>query len=60
LAVVPALMLVAGSEDKASRSVSRVGGWAVENERSAFALRAHVSLREGGYISLSYEEKTSG
>jgi hypothetical protein len=22
----------------------------VENERSAFALRAHMSLREGGYI----------
>jgi hypothetical protein len=35
---------------KASRSrpVSRVGGRAVENERSASALRAHTSLREAG------------
>ena len=44
--------------EKASRErpVSRVGGRAVENERSVSALRAHVSLREGDYISLSYEE----
>ena len=27
--------------------------------RSASALRAHMSLWEGGYISLSYEEKAS-
>jgi hypothetical protein len=35
---------------KASRSrpVSRVGGWAVENERSAPSLRAHTSQREAG------------
>ena len=38
-------------DDKASaRPVSRVGGRAVENERSASALRAHMPLREAGQV----------
>jgi len=36
------------TEASRSRPVSRVGGRAVENERSAPALRAHTSQREAG------------
>ncbi len=46
LITVPAL--VKAKEASRSRPVSRVGGRAVENERSASALRAHMSLREAG------------
>ena len=40
--------VIVGKEASRFRPVSRVGGRAVENERSASALHAHTSQREAG------------